>query len=216
MPTSITTNEQSFSFNIADALYASTATLNKTASATYSGPDRVWVFVDEETKLYRTSLSPLTSLEDGDSVPTPIGTIKVEVVAQDNPVVISMMKEDCVTYDDITTVDEEMPDGSIHTQNAVATLSQTYSIDNLRYNTETATWDLGDFETADLSWDDVISVRNNMLTASDGKISFDMPDTIKQPWIDYRQALRDLPSTYGYGTDNEIEAWKVNYPVAPE
>ena len=43
-----------------------------------------------------------------------------------------------------------------------------------------------------------------------------MPTAIKQPWIDYRAALRNLPATFGYGTDNETEAWKVNMPDHPE
>lgn len=216
MPTPISTNTKNFSFNIADKLYATTTALGRTASATYSGPDRVWVFIDENTKLYQTYYAPLTSLEDGDSVPNPVGTIKVEVVADVDPVVISMLKEDCVTYNDVSVVEDTLPDGSIDRYNAVATLSQTYSIDNLAYNTETNTWNLGDFITATMTWEDVIKVRNNKLTSSDGKISIDMPDSVKQPWLDYRQALRDLPNTYGYGTDNEIEAWKVNFPEQPE
>lgn len=216
MPTPITTHAKSFSFDIADRQYATTRELSRIASATYNGPDRVWVFIDEDTKLYNTQYAPLTSLEDGDSVPCPVGTIKVEVIADSNPVVISMLKEDCVTYDDVSIVEETKPDGSKDTYNVVATLSQTYTIDNLTYDTENNTWNLGEFIPAPVSWDEIKAVRNNMLTASDGKISPDMPEAVKQPWLDYRKALRDLTVTYGYGTDSEIEAWKVNFPEQPE
>lgn len=216
MPTPITTQTKSFTYNIADKLYASTNTLNRTAEASYTGPDRIWVFVNESNGKFEIQYAPLTTLEDGADVPTPLGTVKVEITAEDNPIIISMIKEDCVTYSDVSTQDDTLPDGSTFTYNSVATLSQTYSLENLTYNTDTSTWSTGDFVLSDISWDQILMVRNNMLTSSDGKISPDMPDNVKQPWIDYRQALRDLPSTFGYNTDNEIEAWKVNYPQSPE
>jgi hypothetical protein len=65
------------------------------------------------------------------------------------------------------------------------------------------------------SWEQLIIVRNNGLTASDSKIADDMPAAVKQKWLDYRQALRDLPATFGYGTENEIPAYMVNFPVEP-
>jgi len=216
MPTPITTQTTSFTFDIADRLYASTSTQGKSATGTYTGPDRLWVFVDSTTGEMQWQFAPLTTRDDGADVPTPLGTTKVEITADDNPIIISMIKEDCVTYDDVSTIDETLPDGTVFTFNSVATLSQTYNIANLTYNLITNTWDIGNFIGAPIEWDDVITYRNNRLTASDGKISPDMPDNVKQPWIDYRQALRELPVTYGQGTDNEIEAWKVNYPQSPE
>ncbi len=216
MPTPITTQTTSFTYDIADSIYASTSTQSRSATGTYTGPDRVWVFVDSVTNILQLAFAPLTTHEDGADVPTPSGTIKVEVTADDNPTIIAMLKEDCVTYNDVSTVDEILPDGTVFTVNSTATLSQTYHRENLTYDVSTNTWDLGEFIAAPLTWDNVIAFRNNMLTASDGKISPDMPDSVKQPWIAYRQALRDLPTTFGYGTENETEAWKVNYPQSPE
>jgi hypothetical protein len=37
-----------------------------------------------------------------------------------------------------------------------------------------------------------------------------MPDSIKQPWIDYRQALRDLPTQW-----QGVDTWKVEFPEEP-
>lgn len=45
----------------------------------------------------------------------------------------------------------------------------------------------------DITWDDVRAVRNKMLEDTDGRISTDMPQSIQQQWIDYRNLLRDLP-----------------------
>lgn len=216
MPTPITTQTTSFTYDIADTLYASTSTLNRTATGSYVGPDRVWVFIHTDTGLLNQSHAPLTSLEDGADVPVPEGSTKVEVTATDNPVIIAMLKEDMVTYADVSTTDQTMPDGFVFTYNSVATLSQTYDLENLLYDTDANTWSKGDFIPSYMTWDMVLATRNSMLTASDSKIAPDMPDSIKQPWIAYRTALRDLPATFGYGTDSEIEAWKVNYPSEPE
>ena len=38
-----------------------------------------------------------------------------------------------------------------------------------------------------------LAVRNKILEDTDGRISSDMPQSIQQQWIDYRNLLRDLP-----------------------
>jgi hypothetical protein len=152
-------------------------------------------------------------MEDGADVPVPINHRRVEVVAADDPVIMAIIQEGLVTYDDTSTTVENMPDGSTTEFETVATLGQTYNKDELIHNG--TSWVLPAFKEPPLDWDDVINGRNGALISSDGKISPDMPDSVKQPWIDYRQALRDLPATYGYGTADEIEAWKVNLPTEP-
>jgi len=172
------------------------------------------MFVDESTGELSRIQEPLTTQMDGADVPTPVGLRKVEVVAADDPVVISIILEHHVTYTDTSTTTDSLPDGSECVYNTVATLGQTYNMDALVH--DGSSWDLGEMIESPVTWDSVIDARNGALTATDGKISPDQPDSIKQPWITYRQALRDLPVTFGYGTDDEIEAWKVNMPDHPE
>jgi hypothetical protein len=80
---------------------------------------------------------------------------------------------------------------------------------------DNSTWNTMPLIDDGITWDQILNSRNSMLAATDGKISPDMPDAIKQPWVTYRQALRDLPAAYNYGTDTEIAAWKVQIPVQP-
>jgi hypothetical protein len=155
----------------------------------------------------------LTTVEDGADVPTPVDHRKVEVVAADDTVVMAIILEDKVTYADTSTTTETLPDGQEIKYETVARLSQTYDMDDLVH--DGTNWILPSYKQMDLTWDDVLNSRNGALVASDGKIAPDMPDEIKQPWIDYRQALRDLPSTFGKDTPNEIAAWKVRMPAAP-
>jgi hypothetical protein len=217
MPTPITQITKAFTFNIADEIFGSTATENRTADASYTGPDRVWVFVDAETGKLSRQYPPLTSIEDGADVPVPFGTHRVEVTAENDIQILAMFKENYVTYADTTKITEALPEGygSVEYNNK-ATLSETYSLDDLVYDIEANTWKDIPFYDDEITWDQLISSRNTMLAASDGKISPDMPDSVKQPWVTYRQLLRDFPAAYGYGTDNQVDAWKVQFPEQPE
>jgi hypothetical protein len=55
------------------------------------------------------------------------------------------------------------------------------------------------------------SMRNSKLAASDGKIAPDMPESLKQQWLDYRQKLRDLPDDW-----LEVPNYLVRFPRSPE
>lgn len=45
-----------------------------------------------------------------------------------------------------------------------------------------------------LTWDDVRRHRDGLLQNSDGKVTEDMPEALKEQWKEYRQKLRDLPA----------------------
>lgn len=217
MPTPITTVTKAFTYNIADELFGNTTVDGRTASASYTGPDRVWIFVDETTGQLSRQYPPLTSQEDGGDVPVPNGTIRVEVTAEDDIQILAMLKEEFVTYSDVTTTSEALPEGYGSVEfNNTATLSETYDVDDLVRNIDNNTWNDLPLIDDGITWEQLISSRNVQLGASDGRISPDMPDSVKQPWIDYRQLLRDFPAAYGYGTDSEVAAWKVQFPEQPE
>lgn len=52
--------------------------------------------------------------------------------------------------------------------------------------------------------------RNTLLEQSDGKISLDMPETLKQAWLDYRQKLRDLPLEMA-----AVPNYLIRFPMSP-
>ena len=217
MPTAVTTITKAFTFNIADEIFGSTATNNLTADASYTGPDRIWVFVNTDDGVLNRQYVPLTNAEDGSEVPVPPGTTRVLVTAEDNILQLAMLKENCVTYADITKQTEALPAGYGSVEyNTKATLSETHSISELTYDIANSAWLTCAWLDDEITWDDIINSRNGMLTASDGKISSDMPDAIKNPWIAYRTALRNLPAAYNYGEANQTDAWKVQLPLAPE
>ena len=217
MPTPITEITKTFTYTIADEIFGNTATENRTAEATYTGPDRIWAFVHTDTGRLSRQSPPLTSQDDGDEVPVPVGTHRVEVTAENDIQILAMFKEDCVTYSDTTQSSEALPEGyGSVLYNNKATLGETYSIDDLTYDIDSSSWNDIPFYNDEITWDQLISSRNAMLGSTDGRISPDMPDSVKQPWITFRQLLRDLPAAYGYGTENEVAAWKVQFPEHPE
>ena len=55
------------------------------------------------------------------------------------------------------------------------------------------------------------SMRDAKLAASDGKIAPDMPEALKQQWLDYRQKLRDLPADWA-----DVPNYLVRFPQSPE
>ena len=61
----------------------------------------------------------------------------------------------------------------------------------------------------DVTWVEVRKERNMQLETSDWRAVQDR--TMSQEWIDYRQALRDLPQTY----ESANEAAD-NWPIPPE
>ena len=217
MPTAITNITKEFTYPVADELYSASGAANRTASASYTGPDRVWVFVDETTGNHSKVSPALTTMDDGGDVPVPVGHVRVEVVAEDDTLAIAMLKEDCVTYADTSQTSLTLPgDYGTFSWDNYPDLSETYDLNTMSYDIANSAWRTMDFLGVPLEWSNIISIRNNQLAASDGKISTDMPDAVKAPFVAYRTLLRNMPADYGYGTSDEIEAWKVKFPELPE
>jgi hypothetical protein len=214
MQTPITNTTVTFTYNIADEQYSSSNSENKTVTAIYTGPDRSWIFVNAATGDVEMQHPILTTRDDGADVPSPVGTRKVEVVAATDPIVMALIYPGKVEVQDQEMVTEILPDGSELTIEAKTRIDQTYELDELVHNG--SEWILPAFKRSNITWTDVINARNGQLLASDGKISPDQPDSVKQPWIDFRNTLRNLPATFGRGTANETAAWKISMPKAPE
>ena len=58
--------------------------------------------------------------------------------------------------------------------------------------------------------------RNFRLAETDWRATVDYPKTDKQLWLDYRQALRDLPATAEPQLDEQGNLTNVDWPEVPE
>ena len=67
----------------------------------------------------------------------------------------------------------------------------------------------------DKTWDMVRQHRNRELDNSDGKVTEDMPDSLKNKWKTYRQQLRDLPAKMqAAGVEPNIA--DMMFPIQPD
>jgi hypothetical protein len=215
MPTPITTVTKTLTYKTPNEQWGNSDSEGKTATATYSGPDKFWVFVDNDTR----KISPpfYNSMQDGDSIPVPPGMTRVLLSAdiQDDLKIIAMLDRTLFSEPDgYAQTEEELPDGSIYTGFLPLTVTDIYNIDTVTRNFESTSWEFS-YRAASVTWNDIMNARNGQLTASDGRVAPDMPESLKAMWIEYRQKLRDFPATMGRGTVAEVDAWKCQLPNPP-
>lgn len=218
---------KTFTYKVPNERYGTDDSDGDTVSITYDGPDTVYVFVDadgDHKGKRNRALTELLEADDGADVPLPDGTVRVEVKLDDDPLIMAILR----------------PSGSTNTINNQSEVSETVShaslgdypiinYDNkpspqetyvhehlLEYDIDNAEWKTPGYQEPEVTWDEVIIARDSMLEGSDGKISPDMPDSVKEPWVTYRAMLRDLPTSYKKGESDEVPAWKVRYPLAPD
>lgn len=211
---------KTFTYNIADDYLAQTNDLGKTATWTYDGEDKLWVFVDKETNMLRNT-HYLTAAEDGETYPTPLDMHKVMIDCEANPLLCTLLGADeHKDYNELPQIEETLPDGNVYARPAFTTPDHTYEVREIKYNPET-----GEFEEPYpwkkpwMTWEDVRAHRNMKLTVSDDHVVEDMPPALRAQWEEYRQKLRDLPQVYGASSGSEIppvEPHKVRYPLDPD
>ena len=224
MPTN-TNITQNFTYNLPDDYLAQTNADGNTATANYNGPDKIWIFIDEDTGRSDTSRLVLTEEENGEQFPVPEGQYKVKVKCATDPVICSLFDAQ-VEWDTVvgqTNIVVNLPDGTTYERPDPTDVDHTYELDECVYNKDGTltdgvytggTWTMA-WKQPWSSWEQLIQVRNNMLAGSDSKIADDMPAATKAVWLTYRQKLRDLPALFNHGESDEFPPHMVNFPVEP-
>ena len=206
----ITRIEKTFTYDIADAYLYQTNALKRTAEWTYTGPDKMWTFIDETTKKLIGRFH-YTERDNGADIPTPVGQIKVLVDANVNPCIASLFHNE-YTYGDLPHTVENLPDGNTYGHPDPIPPDHTYEITEIVYNTET-----GEFvkpypwKQPHVTWEELIRVRDVALALSDNKVRNAASDELKTAWEEYRQKLRDLPTLMA-----GVDPWKVIIPEEPD
>ena len=201
-----------FTYICPDQPYADTTDNNTEVSATYNGPDEWWVLIDNETNTWNGATYSISS--GGDVIAAPDGTSKVKISSNDNPLLVSLIDPAGFTMNTTKTNITEtitLADASTGSHEYSYPLDPQEYIDGafVIFDRDLETWSWSNIENQ-LTWEDVTVTRNAMLDSSDYRIADDMPDSVKQPWIDYRQALRDLPTQW-----QGVDPWKVQFPEEP-
>jgi hypothetical protein len=205
MPVEFT--ERSFTYKIPDEWRGTTFTQGKTDTYTYKGPRFLTFEIDKVTGkesgwcLYRPE-----ELER----PCPLDCIRVTVDAHesDEMALLCEIANDCGHQEAVQfrverpwVITHQAPVGyqslweptEFEPRDIYDEFSITYDFLTGEFNLPIKDLELEGWRT-DITWEDVRKVRNKMLEDTDGKISPDMPQSVQQQWLDYRELLRNLPT----------------------
>lgn len=204
----ITRIEKTFTYDVPDAYLYQTNALKKTATWTYTGPDKLWIFVDNTTGKVASRFH-YTDRDNGAEVTAPDGMTKILVDANINPLLASMIHTE-VDYGSLEHSVEELPDGSTYGHPVVVPPDHTYELTEIQYDAATNKlitpypW-----KQPHMTWENITTARTALLQASDSKYALATPEQ-KPAWEAYRQVLRDLPTTFA-----GVDPWKIPFPVEP-
>ena len=199
---------KTFTYDIADQYLYQTNNLKKTAEWTYTGPDKLWIFVDKSTMKIHSRFH-YTERDNGHDVHCPVEQIKVLVDANVNPCLASLIHNE-LDYGTLPHTVENLPENTTYGHPIPIPPDHTYELIEIEYDQAT-----GEFKKPypwkkpHITWDELKASRRAMLEASDSKIRTCPPDQIPA-WEAYRQKLRDLPTTFA-----GVDPWKVIFPAEP-
>jgi hypothetical protein len=177
----------------------------KSRKYTYHGPDKIWLQIDENGK---EKYGPLEASDIADGRPIPDDVVEwFEVDCREYPLICQLRAGIINELQEQSTGFEYHPDSP-----------EIEGYDRYSYSTPlmpTDIFDKWDLTVIDgvptvppysvqgklldkdepLTWSDIRKHRDKILKTSDTEIAEDMPAELKQKWMEYRQILRDLPST---------------------
>jgi len=201
-----------FTYNVPDDYLAQTNENADTASWTYEGPDRLYIFAEQDTNIVHISPS-YTIADDGDDIPTPVGMYKIEVDAtKTNHLPLASIIYQTIIFTELPTRSETLPDGSICNILDPIPPHEAYDDDAITYNASNNEFNYP-WKSPHTSWENLTSMRNHLLNQSDEWIK-DAAEYTEDQLLElkaYRQLLRNLPTTF-----SGIDPWKVPFPDVPE
>ena len=190
-----------FTYDMPDDYLAQTNTLGKKGVYTYTGPDTLYIFVDQVTGKWDRR-APLHDGHDGSEVPVPLHQTRVDIDCAKDPLLAvlvgGMPAEHIPKPGDQPVIQETLPDGSIYERQEQPDPHHTYEINDMVYDpvamefTKPYPW-----KQPHMTWAGIRQWRNSLLYHSDHNIADDVPDAVKQPWVEYRQKLKDIPNVHG-------------------
>jgi len=217
--------EKTFTFPIPNEWRSTEFTAGKTGTWTYRGPKFLTFEIDKETgKESGWCLYEERDLER----PVALNIVRVTIDCElnDENALVCEIGNDCGDRAAVEfranrqwNVLHEGPEGYNSTWVAAESeprdiydeFNITYDFEEQKFNLPVKGWE--NEGRVDLTWDDIKEQRNKMLHDTDGNISEDMPEELKEKWRTYRQLLRDLPSALAHIPP--FQAAKM-FPTAPD
>lgn len=201
-----------FTYDLADDYLAQTNELQKVASWTYRGPDRIWAFVNNDTnKLYGSNFYTLE--EDGPTIPTPEGHTKLEIDCSSNPLFCTLIgASDPVDGNTLPQYSENLPNGEVYTRPMHPMPDHTYDFKEAEYDPASNSWSYP-WKKTWVTWDDLRTVVAKQLADVTLELSklADIPSSMRSQIEAYKTELENFETTWaGYAA---YKVWLPNHPV---
>lgn len=197
--------------------------------ATYIGPRYLrtrWERPDAEGNIQQDGSHGVWDWDDpSGQFPCPLNCVEVKLDAEQYPIHAIMLwgqaypGEIChISCGTTDTPPTQMMDP--------LTITEALEPQSCKYDPATEAWSTPQFrrdapddrdpeaEGARFSWAITRQMRDHLLQMSDQKVAMpDVPDAVKQPWIEYRQKLRDLPTDWA---DVGNSTYLIQWPMEPD
>jgi hypothetical protein len=193
-------------YNMPDQLYSTETTLGKTSTQLYNGPDELILWISKETGRVMQSFEA----ENEPDRPLPLD-LRREILRADtdeNCIRIALIYgglEKPKVYE-VAVGPADQPNATIADPSDIRTVYDREPVDA----DYTAPLEFFVYKR-DRSDETIRDRRNSLLAASDNKVAPDMPEEIRQKWIDYRQKLRDLPDDWA-----DVPNYLIRFPLSPD
>tara|TARA_B110000503_G_C7152005_1_gene415631 strand:- start:1785 stop:2678 length:894 start_codon:yes stop_codon:yes gene_type:complete len=185
-----------FTYDIADELYHTTNELKDTATATYIGPAKqYWAFDDNTNKWTGQSVSFEVHQTYNERLDD--GFYSVEIDCTKNPLLCSLASSQFIDKTNWPTSTEVIPNSAAYTRDNPPDPLHTYNNNDIYYNRQSNTFTPLTWKTSSITWDEQLSFRNSRLNNTDRLLSEDLPESLYNDMIEYRQYLRDFTKTFG-------------------
>lgn len=185
-----------FTYNLPDDQYYQTNELVKTGSVTYIGPERQYVIIDSTTNKMTGAICTEEQYESFNETNTDMYAVEVDCTT--NPLICSLVDLG-IDEDLYPKVTEDVPGSDIpYIRDNPPMPDHTYEIKEIEY-------DIGGqqfiqpfpWKQPYVTWEQKLHNRNIELAAYDNKLSEDLPTSIYNSVIEFKQYLRDFPVTFG-------------------
>lgn len=196
---------RTLTYNLPDHLYSTQRTQGKTGTQTYNGPDEIILHISKENGGIFESFAPGQEHDR----PLALDLERVVFTAQNDEDYIKIALiwgglETPKVYE-VDIGPENYPNTTIKDPSDIREVFDEMAVmadytAPLQFRTM----------SRDRSDEWLRRMRNTLLQQSDGKISEDMPQALKQKWLDYRQQLRDLPLDMA-----EVPNYLIRFPMSP-
>lgn len=195
-----------FTFAVPNEWYSDDFSNGDTKTFVYEGPEYLTIEVDKETG---EELAWCLYTPEEWERPTAQDAMRITVDCKDNPMLCEIVndqgKDDDLHFYDSRAfktickapegyVDVDVPT-DFHVRDIYDEFNVKFNFDTQEFDIPVRTWSSEEGrDVEEITWNHVRKLRNDMLAATDGILSDDMPQELQNEWRRYRQLLRDAPT----------------------